>query len=63
MSPTQAVKKELNLIRLNGIVGEALLERLSDIYFQHRLEDRLSTLEDRVSKEDIARIVCSEALL
>ena len=63
MSATQAVKKELNLIRRNGIVGEVLLKRLSDIYFQHRIEDRLSTLEDRVSKEDIPRIMCSEALL
>lgn len=62
MSPTQAVKKELNLIRRNGIVGESLLRRLSDIYFQHRLEDRLSTLEDRIDKEDIPRIICSEAL-
>ena len=63
MSPTQAVKKELNLLRRNGIVGEALLKRLSNIYFQHRIEDRISTLEDRVSKEDIPRIVCSEARL
>ncbi|MHC4604483.1 MAG: C-terminal helicase domain-containing protein, partial [Planctomycetota bacterium] len=63
MSPTQAVKKELNLIRRNGIVGEALLKRLSDIYFQHRLEDRVTSLEGTLTKEDIPRIVCSEALL
>ncbi len=45
MPPTQAVKKELNLIRRNGIVGQNLLKQLSDIYFQHRLEDRTSNLE------------------
>jgi hypothetical protein len=63
MSPTQAVKKELNIIRRNGIVGETLLKRLSDIYFQHRLEDRVINLEETLKKQDIPRIVCSEALL
>jgi hypothetical protein len=57
------VAKELDLLRRNGVVGENLLNRLGDIYFQHRLEDRPSTLEDRLSKEAIPRIVCSEALL
>jgi superfamily II DNA/RNA helicase len=63
MSPTQAVKKELNLIRRNGIVGNNLLKQLSDIYFQHRLEDRLDDIDSNLRKDDIPRIVCSEALL
>jgi len=63
LSPTQAVKKELNLIRRNGIIGEKLLKQLGDIYFQHRLEDRVNSLEITVKKGDISRIVCSEALL
>jgi superfamily II DNA/RNA helicase len=57
MTPTQAVKKELNLIRRNGVVGKTLLKNLSDIYFQHRLEDRVNALESARKKEDIPRIV------
>lgn len=61
--PTQAVRKELNLIRRNGITGENLLRQLQEIYFRHRIEDRLSHTERSISKEDIPRIICSEALL
>ncbi len=61
--PTQAVRKELNLIRRNGIVGDNLLRQLQEIYFRHRLEDRLNHTEKTISKEDIPRIICSEALL
>jgi len=61
--PTQAVKKELNLIRRNGVVGDILIKQLRDIYFHHRLEDRASGLQNLHTKEDIPRVVCSEALL
>lgn len=61
--PTQAVKKELNLVRRNGLVGENLIRKLTDVYFHHRLQDRSNGLNDVVQKDDIARIVCSEALL
>ena len=60
--PTQAVRKELNLIRRNGLTGQNLLRQLQEIYFRHRMEDRLH--DDRqVSKENIPRVICSEALI
>lgn len=63
VSPTQAVKRELNLIRRNGVVGDALIKQLTDIYFQHRLEDRVTAASDIPKTDDVPRIVCSEALV
>jgi len=58
-----AVMKELNLVRRMGITGEALLKRLSDIYFQYNLRS-LSDKEVKGEKEQIVpRIICSESLI
>ena len=62
LTPTPAVRKELNHLRRNGVTGDALLEALIDIYLQHRLRDR--SREDLLDKrqDEIPRIICSEAL-
>jgi superfamily II DNA/RNA helicase len=59
---TVAVRKELNLLRRNGVTGEALLRELKRIYWQHNLKDAPSRL--RLTEEErLTRIVCSEALV
>jgi hypothetical protein len=62
LTPTAAVTKELNFLRRNGVVGEALLKSLTAIYHQHRLRDRLDQESTAAEREEIPRIVCSEAL-
>jgi len=57
-----AVTKELNLLQRNGVTGETLLGELKRIYFQYNLKDVASQAQSSV-KNDISRIVCSEALV
>ena len=59
--PTAAVKRELNLLRRNGVNGKDLLRSLMDIYHQHRLADRSNSAHFRTEKEEIPRVVCSES--
>ena len=58
----QAVTRELNPLRRNGVTGPPLLTELARIYQQHDLRSLL----DRVQTEDgaraVPRIVCSEGL-
>lgn len=63
LTPTAAINRELNPLRRNGITGLPLIQALSAIYHQHRLGDRLAEQGQRIQKDDIPRIVCSEALL
>jgi hypothetical protein len=58
---TSAVKKELNLVRRNGLTGQSLFKSLARIYQQHNLRD-LVDRQRSGSEEPIPRIVCSEAL-
>ena len=60
---TQAVSKELNLLRRNGVVGDPLVRQLTNIYFHHRLEDRVNSAGEQPGVDEIPRIVCSEALI
>lgn len=59
---TVAVRKELNLLRRNGVTGNGLIHELKRIYYQHNLKDVGSRLR-RSDDETVTRIVCSEALL
>jgi superfamily II DNA or RNA helicase len=54
---TNAVRRELNLIRRNGITGSPLLNELARIYHDHRLRDRSQT--ETPDNESISRVVCS----
>lgn len=62
ISPTAAIKKELNFLRRNGVTGKALLKTLTDLYLQHRISERIDQETGRMEKEEIPRIICSEAL-
>ncbi len=59
---TSAVKKELNLIRRNNLVGESLLKSLVRLYQQHNIREWLDRQKDG-DESPIPRIICSEALL
>lgn len=59
---TTAITRELNRLKRTGVTGDALLNALADIYYQHGMGERLD--EDNLDKEIvIPRIVCSEALV
>ncbi len=61
-SLTSAVKKELNLIRRNNMVGEHLLKELVRIYQQHNIRDWVD--RQRIEQDKpVPRIICSEALV
>jgi len=60
---TGAVKRELNQLRRNGLTGESLLKRLSDIYYQHNLKDAASQRSLQIGDRPIPRIICSEAFI
>jgi superfamily II DNA or RNA helicase len=59
-SVTNAVRRELNLIRRNGLSGTALLNELGRIYQDHRLRNRPE--RDERDDETAPRIVCSMTL-
>ncbi len=63
MSPSPAVNKKLNFLRRNGVVGENLLKSLTDIYYEHSLQERLEQKAVFIETEEIPRIICSEALI
>lgn len=60
---TGAVKRELNQLRRNGVTGESLLKRLSDIYYQHNLKDAAAQRSLQMGDRPIPRIICSEAFV
>jgi hypothetical protein len=62
LSMTTAVNKELNLLRRNNVVGNALISNLISIYNHHNMKYWSSRIRDNTEKE-IPRIICSEALI
>ena len=60
---TGAVKKELNLLRRNGVMGEALLRNLVQIYNQHSLKDVAGRRPLDVAFTPVPRIICSEGFV
>jgi len=59
---TSAVKKELNLVRRNNMVGDNLMKALVRIYQQHNIRDWVD--RQRIGEEKpVPRIICSEALV
>jgi hypothetical protein len=59
---TSAVKKELNLIRHNDLVGDSLLKSLIRLYNQHNIREWLDRQKEN-DEPQIPGIICSEALL
>ena len=60
---TDAVKRELNRIRRNGMSGPPLLKTLGELYLQHRMRDWMDRRTLHLEDQAIPKIVCSEALL
>jgi hypothetical protein len=62
---TAAIRRQLNSLRRNGVVGNPLIRSLSDLYHDHGLHERV--YEERRQHEEAAeefpRIICSEALV
>jgi len=60
---TGAVKRELNQLRRNAVIGEALYKNLIRIYDQHNLKDVATRRSLELEDKPIPRIICSEALV
>lgn len=60
---TKALQRELNMLRKNGVTGEALLKSLAKLYSQHNLRDWLDRRSGQPEEDDFPRIICSEALI
>ena len=62
---TAALRRQLNTLRRNGVVGNPLLRALSDLYHDHGLHERVyeeRRLQEQES-EELPRIICSEAFV
>ena len=63
-SISDALNRELNLLRRNGVTGAALLRNLSQLYRQHNMSERnLRQHEAQSQNADLPKIVCSAALV
>ena len=61
---TTAVNRELNLLRRNGVTGEALLKNLRNLYRQHNMREWESRQQDaQLENEAVPKIICSAALI
>ena len=62
---TAAIKKQLNIIRRNGITGKDLVRLLSDLYHDHGMSEHDFQLRHRVERQsdELPRIICSEAFV
>ena len=61
-SISDALNRELNLLRRNGVTGAALLRNLSHLYRQHNMRER-NTRQQGIQNADLPKIVCSAALV
>jgi HKD family nuclease len=62
---TTAVKRQLNVLRRNGVTGKNLLRAMTDIYHEYGMKDyeHLQRTNYDQEADDIPHIVCSEALV
>jgi hypothetical protein len=60
---TKALQRELNLLRRNGVSGEALLKNLGRLHQQHNLRDWLDRRNGQPEEDGYPRIICSEGLV
>jgi len=62
---TAALRRQLNTLRRNGVIGSLLIRSLTDLYHDHGLHERIYE-ENRLHEEegeDFPRIICSEAFV
>lgn len=60
---TTAINRELNLLRRNGVTGQALLKALTRLYHQHNMRDWLDRRSLQLEDPPIPKIICSEAFV
>jgi hypothetical protein len=62
---TAAIRRQLNTLRRNGVVGIPLVRALTDLYHDHGLAERTpeERREHELESEELPRIVCSEAFV
>ena len=61
---TDALNRELNPLRRNGVTGTALLRNLSQLYRQHNMREWNARQQEAQSQnEDLPKIICSAALV
>ena len=62
---TAAIKKQLNVIRRNGITSTNLVRILSELYHDHGMSEHDFQLRHRVERQsdELPRIICSEAFV
>jgi hypothetical protein len=62
---TAAIRRQLNILRRNGVVGNPLVRALTDLYHDHGLHEQVDA--DRIrheqESEEFPRIICSEAFV
>ncbi|MBE3142718.1 MAG: helicase [Planctomycetes bacterium] len=62
---TAALRRQLNTLRRNGVIGTLLVSALSELYHDHGLDEH--AYEERrlheQESEELPRIICSEALV
>jgi hypothetical protein len=62
---TAALRRQLNTLRRNGVIGNLLVRAMTDLYHDHGLQDRV--YEDRrlheQESEELPRVICSEAFV
>ena len=61
---TTAIKRQINVLRRNGITGTNLLRSVTDIYHEYGMKDyeHLQNNHHEAEAENYPRIICSEAL-
>jgi len=60
---SDAVKRELNLLRRNAVTGSALVSNLTRVYHEHNLRRQLDRDPADATEEVVPRIICSEGLV
>lgn len=60
-----AARRQLNVLRRNGVTGKNLVGALTDIYHDHALHEHLEPDHHQHEQEadELPRIICSEALV
>lgn len=58
----QAINRELNQLRRNGVTGQDLLRHLGRLYHQHNMREWLDRRSLHLEDQPISKIVCSAGL-
>ena len=60
---SDAIKREINLLRKNSITGINLVKELGKIYLQHNMRDTIDRQRLESHERLVPQIICSEALV